>query len=297
MSVRAVLPDLNKLNPAESKALILSQHEQLCSIPNSHSSLTNRPHLPSWKRLRKRRTRFIARLRPFAGGCRNSKRIVAATRKGRAVARAIRRLQPRTPLTSRNGMSHPVFPDADEFESASESAWDFDRVVYYITHIESLRQNFTEEDAKPHKILTGPNLVKKIALCLHEEIEKIRAKQRPKQALSTQNLGEASGEAIASGISERMLQGEAADTPSRIPLYYVLGILDEFVGKRSKSPDDPTHRLGPSMTQEFKKILKDALELERGLVSQVRTRAESLLEELCKSDFGVAEEPSPGSRS
>jgi hypothetical protein len=153
-------------------------------------------------------------------------------------------------------------------------------VVYYITHIESLRQNFTEEDAKAHKILTGPNLVKKISRCLHEEIEKIRAKQRPEQAFSTQNLGQASGEAIASRISERMLQDEGADTPSRIPLYYALGILDELVGKRSKSPDDPTHGLDPSITQEFKKILKNVLELERGLVSQVRTRAESLLEEL-----------------
>ena len=31
MSVRAVLPDLNTLNPEELKALILSQHEQILS--------------------------------------------------------------------------------------------------------------------------------------------------------------------------------------------------------------------------------------------------------------------------
>jgi hypothetical protein len=176
----------------------------------------------------------------------------------------------------------PVFPGADEFDSASESDWDFDRVVYYITHIESLRQGLSEEAARSHKILTGRNLENKVVRCLQEEIEKIRAKQRPVQARPVEQLQQSSADATARNIFSEERQSTAAHVPSRIPLYYALGVVRELVEKGFSATSGMSHGLDASTVADISEALESIKLLEQGPVSQVRQRAEELLHDLEK---------------
>src|SRR5207245_6091403 len=70
----------------------------------------------------------------------------------------------------------PTLPPAAEFARARMSDWDFDRVVYYVTHSECLRHSFQpKEGAQSYGILTGPELEDSVCAWLEDEVQKIGA--------------------------------------------------------------------------------------------------------------------------
>lgn len=168
----------------------------------------------------------------------------------------------------------PALPPIDDFKRALQSSWDFDRAIYYLTHAESIRHDLPEEVAKQCGICTRPELQDALLRWLSDEVEMIRAKHH----LPPQIPQEPSRHALADrnpGASAPASQDPAPAEPSRIPMYYALGVLEELVTSREQSKD-PTPPLDAPTLEKYKALLREVLELESELVSQVRTRVDSI---------------------
>jgi hypothetical protein len=140
----------------------------------------------------------------------------------------------------------PTLPECGELEMARMSVWDFDRVIYYVAHSECVRRDFDPSQSTPVKgILAGTELEQNVCAWLEEEIQRIRASVEPK-------------------ISSRM------------PLGYCLGVLEDMHAKLVSAG----RALQPDLASRVAPLLKEVIELEEGLNSQVRQRCESLLAQL-----------------
>ena len=166
----------------------------------------------------------------------------------------------------------PPLPDKSAFEKASQSDWDFDRVIYYLTHAESIRVHIPDLFASRHGICIGTELHKNLLHWLNEEVENIRARQDLKQQISRENPKSSSNDPVAdSAIRESKNNG--VQKPSRIPLYYALGVLDQLVKSREDTRD-LIHHLGTENVEEYKKTLSTILELEEGSTPTSKMTAE-----------------------
>jgi hypothetical protein len=175
-----------------------------------------------------------------------------------------------------------VLPPPPDFENVSISSWDFDRVIYYYTHSESLRQNLSREIATQHGIVLGKELEKKLLDCLGAELERIRAGQQPAKDLSRGMPAQDSDVAVESDFPPANAENEIHDLVSRIPLSYALRVLEDLVQERSASTGGVTHGLDPVVAEKFAEILTDIVNVEQGIISQVRPRAEVLRKKLRK---------------
>lgn len=177
----------------------------------------------------------------------------------------------------------PALPDKVEFERAGQSSWDFDKVIYYLTHAESIRLHLSKAVASQQGIVVGTELRKNLLRWLNDEAEKIRAK-RPSQRTTPQgDLGFAFAGPVTGPLTSKSKNNSKA-TPSRIPMYYALGVLNELV-KSHEDSGGLARRLGTDNVEEYTNILRDIIKIEVGLESQVRTRAELLvrrIERLCE---------------
>jgi hypothetical protein len=170
--------------------------------------------------------------------------------------------------------SPPALPPAADFKRALQSSWDFDRAIYFLTHAESIRHDLLEEIAQQCGICTRPELQDALLRWLNDEVEMIRAKRhvspqipQPPSRPETDDRTPASL-ALASA-------NQAPAEPSRIPLYYALGVLEELITSREQFKD-PTPPLDASTLGRHRELLPKIIELEGELVSQVRSRAESI---------------------
>jgi hypothetical protein len=170
--------------------------------------------------------------------------------------------------------SPPALPTAADFKRALQSSWDFDRATYFLTHAESIRHDLLEEIAQQCGICTRPQLQDALLRWLNDEVEMIRAKRHhPPQIPQPPSRGVADDRTPAS--SALASPNQAPAEPSRIPLYYALGVLEELITSREQSKD-PTPPLDASTLERYRELLPKIIELEGELVSQVRSRAESI---------------------
>lgn len=170
--------------------------------------------------------------------------------------------------------SPPALPAATDFKRALQSSWDFDRAIYFLTHAESIRRELPEEVAKQCGICTRPELQDALLRWLNDEVEMIRAK-RPVSPQIPQESSRRAQVDRTPGSSAPVSPSQAPAEPSRIPLYYALGVLEELVTSREQSKD-PTPPLNAATLEKYNALWPAIEELEGGLVSQVRSRAESI---------------------
>jgi len=149
----------------------------------------------------------------------------------------------------------PTLPAADEFGRARMSDWDFDRVVYYLAHLECLRQGFQpKEGYQVYGILTGRELEASVCAWLEDEVQKIGASP-----------------------TTRM---------SRLPLYYALSVLKYLVDQGVSDKNGARPGVEASTAHRVIPVLNDIVRIDGGERSQVVRTAESLLGSLAN---GVAD--------
>jgi hypothetical protein len=161
----------------------------------------------------------------------------------------------RNPAAIEDWQTSPTLPPAAEFARARMSDWDFDRVVYYVTHSECLRHSFQpKEGVQTYGILPGPEIEASVCAWLEDEVQKIGASPTPKA--------------------------------TRLPLNYALCVLEDIVAEQASLRNDA--RLDASTVRKLIPILKEIVRIEENLRSQVGPRADSLLKSLVNSPAATA---------
>jgi hypothetical protein len=140
----------------------------------------------------------------------------------------------------------PTLPAAAEFGRARMTDWDFDRIVYYATHQECLRQGFQPDGAnQKYGILTGSAVEENVCSWLEDEVQKIGASPTTRE--------------------------------SRLPLYYALSVLKHLVDQGVRDRNGARLEFDASTKRRVISVLNDIVKIEGGVKTQVVRTAEMLL--------------------